>query len=91
VWGKASVRNHSLPLSHRRSKQSICSIRQKEKRDLERCTGYGMIQVRGSRASRLPSDPNPYGPTQPFRRMHQIQQRRQAAQLLFGVLTATGA
>jgi hypothetical protein len=35
------------------------------------------------RASGFPSDPNPYGPTQPFRRMHLIQQRRQTTQLLF--------
>ena len=39
-----------------------------------------------SRVSRFPSHPNPYGPTQPFRRMHLIQQWRQTTQLLFAVM-----
>jgi len=41
-----------------------------------------MTQVRKCQALRLPSDPNPYRATQPFRRMHQIKQRRQTTQLL---------
>lgn len=48
-----------------------------------------MTQVREDQALRLPSDPNPYRPTQAFRRMDQIQQRRHAAQL-FTVLTRLG-